>query len=128
MELHVKNVASIPLEGHNWLSKFMACLRFILVLLVTFMGLLTVTFVIGRVMPLDPVLAIVGEQATQETYLKVYNELGLDKSIIEQLFNYYWSVLQGDFGDSLLTRRPVISFAVASYYNQPCCIVFKVIC
>lgn len=107
-ELHIKSVANKITGGRSWPSVFMVCVRFILVLLSTFLGLLAVTFVIGRVMPLDPVLAIVGEQATQETYLKVYHELGLDKSIFEQFFNYIWSVLHGDFGESLLTRRPVI--------------------
>ena len=34
--------------------------------MVTILGLLLVTFVIGRVVPIDPVLAVVGDQASQE--------------------------------------------------------------
>lgn len=74
---------------------------------VTMLGLLFVTFVIGRVMPIDPVLAIVGERASKETYQAVYDQLGLDRPIIVQFLYYVWDVLHGDFGKSLLTSRPV---------------------
>jgi peptide/nickel transport system permease protein len=66
-----------------------------------------VTFVIGRVMPIDPVLAIVGEQATKATYDAAYEQLGLDRPIIVQFIFYVWDVMHGDFGKSLLTARPV---------------------
>jgi peptide/nickel transport system permease protein len=71
------------------------------------LGLMFVTFVIGRVMPIDPVLAIVGEQATKATYDAAYEQLGLDRPIIVQFIFYVWDVIHGDFGKSLLTARPV---------------------
>jgi peptide/nickel transport system permease protein len=74
---------------------------------VTMLGLLFVTFIIGRVMPIDPVLAIVGERASQATYDAVYQQLGLDKPLIVQFFYYIWDVVRGDFGTSLLNARPV---------------------
>ena len=74
---------------------------------VTMLGLLFVTFVIGRVMPIDPVLAIVGERASQSTYDAVYEQLGLDKPLIFQFFYYLSDVVRGDFGMSLLNARPV---------------------
>lgn len=43
---------------------------------VTLLGLLVLTFVIGRLMPADPVRAIVGEDATRETYEQVFRQLG----------------------------------------------------
>jgi len=75
--------------------------------MVTMLGLMFVTFVIGRVMPIDPVLAIVGEQASKSTYDAAYAQLGLDRPIIAQFGLYVWDVLHGDFGKSLLTARPV---------------------
>ncbi len=75
--------------------------------IVTMLGLTFVTFVIGRVMPIDPVLSIVGEQASKSTYDEAYAALGLDKPIIVQFFYYIWDVLHGDFGVSLLNARPV---------------------
>ena len=76
-------------------------------IIVTMLGLMFVTFVIGRVMPIDPVLAIVGEQATKATYDAAYEQLGLDRPIIVQFIFYVWDVMHGDFGKSLLTARPV---------------------
>lgn len=76
-------------------------------IIVTMLGLMFVTFIIGRVMPIDPVLAIVGEQATKSTYDDAYAQLGLDRSIIVQFGLYVWDVIHGDLGKSLLTARPV---------------------
>jgi peptide/nickel transport system permease protein len=76
-------------------------------IMVTMLGLMFVTFVIGRVMPIDPVLAIVGEQASKSTYDAAYAQLGLDRPIIAHFGLYVWDVLHGDFGKSLLTARPV---------------------
>ena len=44
-------------------------------------GLLLVTFVISRLMPVDPVLAVVGDHATAATYDPVRAKLGLDLPI-----------------------------------------------
>ncbi|MFT7059403.1 MAG: peptide/nickel transport system permease protein [Pseudorhodobacter sp.] len=74
---------------------------------VTLLGLLFITFIIGRVMPIDPVLAIVGERASKSTYDAVYFQLGLDKPLLVQFFYYLWDVLHLDFGTSLLNARPV---------------------
>jgi peptide/nickel transport system permease protein len=74
---------------------------------ITMLGLLLVTFVIGRVMPIDPVLSVVGERATPEIYQRVYLEMGLDKPIMVQFGLYIRDVFTGDFGMSLLTARPV---------------------
>ncbi|WP_299669970.1 ABC transporter permease [uncultured Ruegeria sp.] len=74
---------------------------------ITMLGLLLVTFIIGRVMPIDPVLAIVGERASQSTYDAVYQQLGLDKPLLVQFWYYLRDVLHGDFGNSLLNARPV---------------------
>jgi peptide/nickel transport system permease protein len=74
---------------------------------VTMLGLLFVTFFIGRVMPVDPVLSVVGERATKEIYDAAYIKLGLDKPLIVQFFTYVMDVIQGDFGKSLRTGFPV---------------------
>ncbi|STW21772.1 dipeptide transport system permease DppB [Klebsiella variicola] len=49
----------------------------LLQVVITLFGLLLLTFTIGRVMPIDPVLAIVGPDADQSTYQQVYQQLGL---------------------------------------------------
>jgi len=74
----------------------------------TFVGLTAVTFVIGRVMPNDPVLAIVGDRAPKAVYEAMRLELGLDKPIIQQYGIYLLKILQGDLGKSIMTGRDVI--------------------
>ncbi len=74
----------------------------------TFFGLLLVTFFIGRVLPIDPVLAAVGDRAPAEVYDRVRRELGLDRPLVEQFARYVGHVLQGDFGRSVLTSNPVL--------------------
>ena len=75
---------------------------------VTFLGLLLVTFLIGRVVPVDPVLAVVGDRASQSTYDAAYIALGLDKPLWQQFAIYLGNVFTGDFGTSLLTKRPIL--------------------
>ena len=75
---------------------------------VTLLGLLLLTFVIGRMMPADPVRAIVGEEASPEIYQQVFQQLGLDRPLWEQFLRYLGDVLTGDFGTSIRTGKPVI--------------------
>jgi peptide/nickel transport system permease protein len=79
----------------------------LLSLAATLLGLLLVTFVIGRVVPIDPVLAVVGERATEAQYAAAREAMGLDRPLWEQFAIYVANAVQGDFGQSLLTRRPV---------------------
>jgi peptide/nickel transport system permease protein len=81
---------------------------FLLQVGLTFLGLLAVTFFIGRVVPIDPVLAIVGDQAPRDVYEQARRELGLDQPLWAQFAIYVQKVLAGDFGQSLVTNRPVI--------------------
>jgi len=80
----------------------------LLSLFATFLGLLLVTFVIGRLMPIDPVLAAVGDRASVSTYNQVRAEMGLDLPLWHQFLIYAWKVLHGDFGMSILSARPVL--------------------
>jgi peptide/nickel transport system permease protein len=74
----------------------------------TFLGLTCVTFFIGRVIPIDPVLAIVGDKASAETYARVRTEIGLDLPLPVQYWRYLLKVLHGDFGSSVITSHPVL--------------------
>ncbi|MEM5477753.1 ABC transporter permease [Pacificibacter sp. AS14] len=95
-----------PKRAPLW-PTLVAVLRTLGSIAVTLLGLLFVTFVIGRIMPIDPVLAIVGERASKSTYDAVYYQLGLDKPMLVQFLYYLWDVIHLDFGTSLLNARPV---------------------
>lgn len=81
---------------------------FVFQLGLTFLGLLAVTFFIGRVVPIDPVLAVVGDQAPRDVYEQAFRELGLDQPLWTQFAIYVGKVLTGDFGQSLVTNRSVM--------------------
>ncbi len=75
---------------------------------VTFLGLLLLTFLIGRVVPIDPVLAVVGDKASQEVYERARIEMGLHLPLWQQFFIYISSIFRGDLGTSVLTAKPVL--------------------
>jgi peptide/nickel transport system permease protein len=81
--------------------------RFVLVLALTYLGLLAVTFFIGRVIPVDPALAVAGDRAPEHVLQQVREELGLNLPLYQQFGRYISRALQGDFGTSVLTTRPV---------------------
>src|SRR5579871_2737635 len=75
-------------------------------LALTFLGLLAITFIIGRMMPVDPVLAAVGDRASAATYQAAKIRMGLDLPLWQQFLRYAWAVIHGDLGTSTLTARP----------------------
>ena len=84
-------------------------LRLLATVAFTFFGLLLVTFLIGRVVPIDPVLSAVGDRAPAEVYQRVRTELGLDQPLYVQFYRYAMAVLSGDLGRSVLTSNPVLT-------------------
>ncbi|MEO7495003.1 MAG: ABC transporter permease [Massilia sp.] len=74
---------------------------------VTLLGLLLLTFFIGRVMPIDPVLSIVGPDADASMYRQVAQQLGLDQPLWLQFWHYLGELAHGKLGTSLLTGNLV---------------------
>lgn len=64
-------------------------------------------FLVIRLIPGDPVVQMLGIQATPETVAQVEKDLGLDKSIPEQLVSFVGKALTGDLGTSIIKRAPV---------------------
>ncbi|AEX86301.1 peptide ABC transporter permease [Marinitoga sp. 1135] len=69
--------------------------------------LLAVIFFVLRIIPGDPVMAMMGGKAPQSVIDQKRHELGLDKPIVVQFFDYLGGLLRGDLGTSTLTSRPV---------------------
>ncbi len=87
---------------------FMGLLRFLVVAVTTYLGLLAVTFFIGRVIPIDPALAIAGDHAPTQVLERLRREMHLDQPLYLQFYYYLLSALSGDFGTSVLTTNPVM--------------------
>lgn len=86
-----------------------AVLGFLVTILTTYLGLLAVTFFIGRVIPIDPALTILGDRAPQSAVEQLRRTMGLDQPLYYQFYIYIKNVLAGDFGTSLLTTNPVMT-------------------
>ncbi|MGH8831487.1 MAG: ABC transporter permease [Polaromonas sp.] len=103
----------------------------LLTVLVTLTGLLVVTFLLGRVLPTDPVLKIVGDRAPQELYDRVYREMGLDRPVAEQFMLFANDMLHGRFGKSAVTgnlvSEDIIRYFPATFELATLAILFGVL-
>ncbi len=73
----------------------------------TLLGLAALTFFIGRLLPVDPVVAVIGDNASQEAWKQMYHQLGLDQPLWKQFIDYLWQLAHLDFGIALTTSHPV---------------------
>ena len=71
------------------------------------LGVITITFIMARVIPSDPAAKWVGPKATPEQIALAKIELGLDKPLPVQYVNYLRDLLKGDLGRSLRTKQPI---------------------
>lgn len=74
---------------------------------VTLLSVLTLVFLLVRILPGDPALVILGDQASPESVAALHTKLGLDKPLATQYIDFMISVVQGNFGNSMVTGRPV---------------------
>ena len=82
--------------------------RRLLLLLPVLLGMLLVTFLIVRLIPGDPCVAMLGERATPEKCELFKERFGLNDNLFVQFFRYVLNIGKGDFGTSIRFGRPVI--------------------
>ena len=70
-------------------------------------GVIVISFVLTRALPGDPAVYFAGDMADKESIEQVRQSLGLDKSWVEQFTIYVRNLINGDWGTSLSTGRPV---------------------
>ena len=75
---------------------------------VTLFAVLTLVFVLVRIVPGDPAQIILGDQASREAIDALRHRLGLDLPIMEQYLVFLSGALRGDWGVSMVTGQPVI--------------------
>ncbi len=69
----------------------------------------TVTFVLTRMIPGNPAMTLLGPQASPDEIARMEEQLGLNKPIFEQYIDYTAGVIKGDFGRSISYNKPVLS-------------------
>jgi len=83
-------------------------LRRLALLVPTLFGLSVLLFLWVRALPGGPAAALLGERATPEAVAEINRLYGFDRPLHEQYVRYLGQLLQGNFGTSLTTRRPVM--------------------
>ncbi|HLU03602.1 MAG TPA: ABC transporter permease, partial [Advenella sp.] len=85
--------------------------RFIILRLVqlipVLLGITILAFLLLRVMPGDPATLLLGSRGTAEDIAKLQHQLGLDKPLVVQYFQFLLDCLKGDFGTSIAFRTSV---------------------
>jgi glutathione transport system permease protein len=81
--------------------------------IVTLFTVLTLVFVVIRIVPGDPAQVILGDQADATAIAALRARLGIDRPLFEQYVSFLSGALRGDWGVSLVTGRPVIQEIVA---------------
>ena len=80
--------------------------RLLLMVIVLF-GVTVIIFSMVHLIPGDPAFTILGDRATDERAAELRRQLGLDRPLIVQYWQFLSNMLRGDFGMSLLYRQPV---------------------
>lgn len=76
-------------------------------LLLVFVGVSVITFALAQLVPVDPAVAALGQNAREDQIAAFRKEYGLDRPPVEQYITYVNRLLRGDLGLSIRTRRPV---------------------
>lgn len=87
-------------------------IRRLLLAIPTLIAMLTMVFVLVRLVPGDPAVAMLGDRASAETLQTLRAELGLDQSIAVQYVQFVTKMLSGDFGRSMTSGRTVLEEVV----------------
>lgn len=91
-------------------------LRRLGLLLPTFLGVSVVAFGFIRMLPGDPVLLMAGERGmSEERYAQALAKFGFDKPMWRQYLDYLAGLVQGDFGTSIVTKKPVLTEFMALF-------------
>lgn len=75
----------------------------------TLFGVLVIVFVMIRVAPGDPALAILGDNASQEALDAFRDRMGLNDSMLVQFGRFLSDLAQGSLGTSMVSGKPVVT-------------------
>ena len=73
----------------------------------TMLGALVLVFVVMRILPGDPAIALLGTAATPDAVAALRRDLGVDRPLLDQFVAYLAGAFRLDFGQSLALRAPV---------------------
>jgi peptide/nickel transport system permease protein len=92
-------------------------LRRLFYMLPIIVGVTVVCFSFIHLAPGDPISAVLPENATAEVVAQIRAAYGFDQPLPVQYVRWLWNVASGDFGTSIMTRRPVLSEVMPAVAN-----------
>ncbi|BBE79114.1 MULTISPECIES: ABC transporter permease [Phytobacter] len=95
--------------------RLLRVIQTLITLALTLFGLLLVTFSLSALSPVDRVLQIVGDHASQSTYDQVRHQLGLDQPLPVQFWHYLLNLSHGDLGTASATGQPVLQDLLSAF-------------
>src|SRR5262245_19005910 len=82
----------------------------VLLIIPTFLGAALLTFVLIRAIPGDPIQMLLGERVVDPVrHQQLLAQIGLDRPLPIQFLDYIWHIVQGDFGNSIMSKESVLS-------------------
>ena len=82
-------------------------------LIPTFIGITLVVYAVLLLLPGDPVDVLLGQEYDAELAQRLRAEWGLDRPIMVQYAKWLWHIVQGDWGRSMFSRKPVFDEVMA---------------
>ena len=83
-------------------------LKRLLGLIPTLLIVAVLVFLFVHLLPGDPARLMAGQDADASVVALVRQDLGLDKPLYQQFLTFFGNALTGDFGHSMVSKRPVI--------------------
>ncbi|MBT5013466.1 MAG: ABC transporter permease subunit [Rhodospirillaceae bacterium] len=101
-------------------------------LIPTFIGASIIAFSFIRLIPGDPIEVLAGERGVSpERHAELMAQFGYDRPMWEQYLDFFFNMLQGDLGKSIVTKQPVFeeffTLFPATLELSFCAIIFAVI-
>ena len=81
-------------------------------------AVVTILFLMFRLMPGSPLAAYLHESLSEEQQRLILEQFGLDRPLYEQYFIYLWNLLQGELGLSFFQKRPVLDVLMDVFPNS----------
>jgi ABC-type dipeptide/oligopeptide/nickel transport system permease component len=75
-------------------------------------GVVTLAFFLTHVVPGDPARLVAGANASPQAVASIHKQLGLDRPLLQQYFDYIKNLLHGDFGVSFALEDESVSHAI----------------
>src|SRR5216683_3592194 len=79
------------------------------------LGAMSIVFFAMRVLPGDPCMAMMGDQATSAALQDCVRDLGLDRSVVVQYADFLWKSVCLDFGNSFRQHYPVTAYILRMF-------------